>query len=115
MSGTIEVSFVDGFAPDASWGREVVRADELHTPALTLDMPPPPSGLVSRYHNDGSSLRIGQTSLADMTLDGELNFYDVSAFLDAYAEGSLLADLNGDQETNFFDVTTFVQSYLSSL
>ncbi|MFG0245293.1 MAG: hypothetical protein ACF8MF_04485 [Phycisphaerales bacterium JB052] len=114
MSGSIEVGFIDGFAPAASWGREVVRADDLHTPAITLDMPPPPAGLVSRYHNDGTTLRIGQSFVADMTLDGELNFYDVSAFLDAYADGSLLADLNNDQATNFFDVTTFVQAYLAT-
>ncbi len=45
---------------------------------------------------------------ADLTGDGELNFFDVSAFLVQYNDG---ADYNGDGSTNFFDVSAFLADY----
>ncbi len=42
---------------------------------------------------------------------GELNFFDVSAFLSAYNAQSLDADLNGDGVLNFFDVSSFLTIY----
>jgi hypothetical protein len=49
--------------------------------------------------------------IADFNLDGELNFFDVSAFLVAYLDGDLVADLNLDGILNFFDVASFLESY----
>ena len=42
---------------------------------------------------------------------GELNFFDVSAFLTAYNAQSADADLNNDGEWNFFDVSAFLTEY----
>tara|TARA_E500000318_G_scaffold14854_5_gene14876 strand:+ start:12415 stop:13275 length:861 start_codon:yes stop_codon:yes gene_type:complete len=42
---------------------------------------------------------------------GELNFFDVSAFLTAYNAQSVDADLNNDGEWNFFDVSAFLTEY----
>lgn len=44
---------------------------------------------------------------ADFNADGEFNFFDVSAFLNAYTEMDPRADLNGDGNINFFDVSLF--------
>ncbi len=49
--------------------------------------------------------------VADFNLDGQLNFFDVSAFLIAYLDGDLVADLNLDAILNFFDVAAFLESY----
>ncbi len=49
--------------------------------------------------------------IADMTGDGELNFFDVSAFLSAFAAGDLVADFNTDGELNFFDVSAFLSAF----
>ncbi|MCA9275757.1 MAG: hypothetical protein KDA29_07010 [Phycisphaerales bacterium] len=51
------------------------------------------------------------TCLADLTGDGVLNFFDVSAFLNAYNASAPLADLNGDGMLNFFDVSAFLNAY----
>ena len=45
---------------------------------------------------------------ADLNNDGELNFFDVSIFLNAYNSGDLVADLNGDGILSFFDVSSFL-------
>ncbi|MCA9276498.1 MAG: hypothetical protein KDA29_10775 [Phycisphaerales bacterium] len=48
---------------------------------------------------------------ADLTGDGMLNFFDVSAFLTAYNAMNPVADFNGDGNFNFFDVSAFLQAY----
>lgn len=51
-------------------------------------------------------------SAADLAAPfGELNFFDVSAFLVAYKDSDLRVDLNDDGELNFFDVSAFLVAY----
>ncbi len=49
--------------------------------------------------------------LADINGDGTLNFFDVSAFLNAFAAGDLVADFTGDGMLNFFDVSAFLNAF----
>jgi len=48
---------------------------------------------------------------ADLTGDGILNFFDVSAFLGAFSAQLPTADFNGDGIYNFFDVSVFLGLY----
>lgn len=48
---------------------------------------------------------------ADFTGDGKLNFFDVSAFLNAFAASEPAADLNNDGLHNFFDVSDFLNEF----
>ena len=48
---------------------------------------------------------------ADMTGDGELNFFDVSVFLTFFQFNDPIADFNGDGELNFFDVSAFLSAF----
>jgi len=48
---------------------------------------------------------------ADLTGDGELNFFDVSAFLSAFAAMEPVADFNDDGKFNFFDVSDFLGAF----
>ncbi len=48
---------------------------------------------------------------ADLDGDGELNFFDVSAFLAAFAAEDPLADFTDDGEFNFFDVSAFLSAF----
>jgi hypothetical protein len=111
MRGTVRVNFVDGFLPQGYWSREIATADEIETDRITLEMPEPLPGLVSRYFNTGTGLVIGQTCLADMNIDGSLSFFDVSLFLGYLQDQSQLADLNNDGRWNFFDVSIFLTSF----
>ena len=49
--------------------------------------------------------------LADLSGDGVLNFFDVSAFLLAYTQQLPDADFTGDGVLNFFDVSAFLLAY----
>lgn len=53
----------------------------------------------------------GANCPADLTGDGELNFFDVSAFLSAYSSNDPVADFTKDGEFNFFDVSAFLAAY----
>jgi hypothetical protein len=48
---------------------------------------------------------------ADLNNDGDLNFFDVSAFLQAYMNFDPVADFTGDGQFNFFDVSAFLIAY----
>lgn len=48
---------------------------------------------------------------ADLNNDGELNFFDVSAFLTAYQSQNPIADFNNDGLFNFFDVSAFLVAF----
>ncbi len=48
---------------------------------------------------------------ADINGDGELDFFDVSDFLDAFAAQDVSADLNGDNAFDFFDVSDFLDAF----
>ncbi len=50
-------------------------------------------------------------SPADLNMDGQLNFFDVSAFLSAYSSNDPVADFNDDGQLNFFDVSVFLMLY----
>lgn len=48
---------------------------------------------------------------ADLTGDGSVNFFDVSAFLQAFNNQDPVADFTGDGAWNFFDVSAFLQAF----
>jgi hypothetical protein len=48
---------------------------------------------------------------ADLSGNGELDFFDVSRFLSAYSMGDQSADFTGDGSINFFDVSAFLTAY----
>lgn len=49
--------------------------------------------------------------VGDFNGDGELDFLDISIFLDAFTGGDLLADMNGDGELDFLDISAFLDSF----
>ncbi len=51
------------------------------------------------------------TCLADLTGDGILDFFDVSAFLSAYNAQDPAADFTGDGSFDFFDVSAFLNAF----
>lgn len=70
--------------------------DYTYQELLTLrDNVPPPPGLCP----------------ADLNNDGELNFFDVSAFLVAFNAMDPIADFTGDGSYDFFDVSAFLVAF----
>lgn len=54
---------------------------------------------------------VDQGCIADFDQSGNLDFFDVSAFINAYQDQNPAADLNGDGLFNFFDVSLFINAY----
>ncbi len=52
-----------------------------------------------------------QSCIADLNGDGELDFFDVSLFLTAFAQMSPSADYNSDGLYSFFDVSIFLGAF----
>lgn len=48
---------------------------------------------------------------ADLNGDGAYNFFDISAFLQAFGAQEAAADFNGDGFFNFFDISAFLQAF----
>jgi FG-GAP repeat len=64
------------------------------------------TGAAYVYQVDG-----GADCPADLSGDGALNFFDVSAFLTAFGAGDAAADFTGDGVFNFFDVSAFLIAF----
>lgn len=56
-------------------------------------------------------LGVPSACLADLTGDGALDFFDVSAFLSAFGAQDPLADFAADGSFDFFDVSAFLQLF----
>jgi hypothetical protein len=119
LAGTLEIEFDPGFVPIAlnSW-RIVIG--ELGTDVVgTFDsfiFPEMPDGLeiVPVYRADGLDVMVQSSTSpcpADLTGDGVLNFFDVSAFLNAYNTMDPVADFDGNGIFNFFDVSAFLNAF----
>jgi len=52
--------------------------------------------------------------IADLTADGMLDFFDVSAFLDAFGDEDPQADFTNDGLFDFFDVSSFLDAFGAS-
>ncbi|CAN0588601.1 unnamed protein product, partial [Laminaria digitata] len=48
---------------------------------------------------------------ADLALDGNLDFFDVSVFLTYYMLNNPIADFTGDGVFDFFDVSAFLNAF----
>jgi hypothetical protein len=65
---------------------------------------------VSVYMNQNGMS--GPCSVVDIAEPfGQLNFLDVSAYLDAFSMADLSADLNADGSLNFLDISAFIATY----
>jgi hypothetical protein len=53
----------------------------------------------------------GSACPVDLNRDGTLDFFDVSAFLNAYNAMDPVADFDGDGEFSFFDVSSFLNQF----
>lgn len=61
--------------------------------------------------SDLSSYPAPNTCLPDFDGNGMLDFFDVSAFINAYNAADPIADLNGDGVYNFFDISIFINAF----
>ncbi len=110
-NGTVEINADGSFIYTPNSGFVGMDRFSYRTTATITD-----SG--TRVYSDPAIVQIqvldGGCSAADLAQPfGELDFFDVSAFLTAYNNGEAEADLNADGLFNFFDVSAFLSAYSS--
>jgi outer membrane protein assembly factor BamB len=99
---------------------------------VDLDLIPSDSGFVietldgvgvSAVTANGRVLGVGESGLslyqlplrpcqADFNQSGEVDFFDIISFLDAFSAGDASADLTGDGVVNFFDLQVFLTLFI---
>ena len=66
-----------------------------------------------RVNIDSTAITVPGSGIcqADLTGDGSLDFFDVSAFLNAFNAQDSIADFTGDGSFDFFDVSAFLNAF----
>ena len=67
---------------------------------------------LSRHKNIRVFSSVPAPCLPDLNLDKQLNFYDISLFIELFLAQRPLVDFNRDGSHNFFDVSAMIESYL---
>ncbi|MFK7759953.1 MAG: hypothetical protein AB8C13_08400 [Phycisphaerales bacterium] len=112
--GTLDLSLIDGFSPTTAWVATIVTADMGVTGTFdTLIAPSPPtdprlSFKIGYFENE---IRVGAVCDTDFDFSGNLNFFDVSRFLELYGMQDPQADIVADGNFNFFDVSAFLANF----
>ena len=110
LGGTLDILFSDGFEPTAFWKREIISAESITGHFDHILIPSFQNGLTSRTYNSGTQLYIGQSCLADLDLDGDVNFSDISLFISMFRASHPETDFNKDGLFNFLDISIFIAS-----
>lgn len=110
--GGASYSSVVGSGFDASTGSYYWTAPDVGTSDARLRLViRDADGNESFDDSDLSFTITGTSCIADLTGDGNLDFFDVSAFLNAYSAMDPLADFTGDGVYDFFDVSAFLNAF----
>lgn len=112
LAGTLVVEPLGlDMLPDGYWTHQIVFAPSITGGFDAIEALGIAEGRAVRVKQEGPILSIVHTCVSDFDLDGEQDFFDVSAFIDAYNAGDPGADIQGDGLINFFDVSAFLIAY----
>ena len=105
MSTTIELAIGDA-GGDGRWGDylDIAMDPNDDTTFWIMGM----YRLSSGWQTYIDSFTIASPCQPDLNGDGDLNFFDISAFLIAFNAGDTAADFNDDGVFNFFDISAFL-------
>jgi hypothetical protein len=119
------ISTFDTFMEDRNYGTIPVDDDVwvISNVQIPATLPPGNYYIGTIVETSDNESTVGNNSIADtdtitvlecipdLTGDGQVNFFDVSAFLSAYNAMNPIADFNNDGVFNFFDVSAFLNAY----
>ena len=111
IDGTLELSTDDGFSVSFGEVFTILTAGSIVGEFSSVDIAGLEIGQAAEVMMYDDHVDVLITCRADLYTDGQLNFFDVSAFLSAYAVNDPIADFTNDGVFNFFDVSAFLQSY----
>lgn len=119
LDGTLSVDLASGYVPAAGNSFTLfdgVPGAQILGSFAAVNLPVPPGGLVYEINEKSDGLYldvIEDTSAcpADLTGDGSLDFFDISAFLSAYTAMDPIADFDNNGIFDFFDVSAFLGAF----
>lgn len=113
LGGTLVVEHLDSDQlPDGYWTHQIAFAPSITGGFDAIEAVGIAEGRAIRVEQAGPVLWIVHTCLTDFDLDGDQDYFDVSAFIDAYNGGDPAADVSGDGLLNFFDISAYLTAYL---
>lgn len=111
VDGTLVLSVVDGFSVSFGDVITILTADSVSGEFSDLDLSGLEFGQWAQVQMYPDHVDVLITCRADLHTNGQLNFFDVSAFLNAYSMEDPIADFTNDGLFNFFDVSAFLQAF----
>lgn len=119
------ISTFDTFMEDRNYGTVAINDDVwvISNVQIPSDLAPGTYYIGTIVETSDNESNTGNNSIADtdtitviecvpdLTGDGLVNFFDVSAFLSAYNAMNPIADFDGNGVYNFFDVSAFLSAY----
>ena len=109
-SGSINSSSLVGTVGPASFVKAAASYDGVVI-SWQVDGPLHDDLLVAQRVNRLGQLGGASLCPADLTGEGVLDFFDVSAFLNGFTNQNAIADFNSDGQFNFFDVSAFLAAF----
>ena len=100
-----ELLLLQSLVDESAWQR-LTFANSINDDNIITGLGADPDG-----YGVGYQLRVLDGCLADLTGDGTLDFFDISAFLQAFNAEDPIADMNADGQYDFFDVSVFLGAY----
>ncbi|MDF1810239.1 MAG: GC-type dockerin domain-anchored protein [Phycisphaerales bacterium] len=111
LDGALELSTVEGYSVTFGETFTILTASSVSGEFSSLDISGLEIGQSAQVLMFDDHVDVLITCRADLHTNGQLNFFDVSAFLNAYSMNDPIADFTNDGVFNFFDVSAFLQSY----
>ncbi len=111
IDGSLELSTDDGFSISFGDVYTILTAGSIAGEFSSVDISGLEIGQGAQVVMYEDHIDVLVTCRVDMFMDGALNFFDVSAFLNAYALNDPAADFTNDGLFNFFDVSAFLTAF----
>ena len=111
LDGEIAIALDAGFVPVRGDSWDVFTGPTTGT-FDTFDFPPPPFGSAYRVFYEPGRVFVRLTCSADFDGDNQLNFFDVSTYINLYNTQDPRADLASPFGVfNFFDIAAFINNF----
>lgn len=111
LDGTLVLSLVDGYLPAFEDRFTIVNTSTIVGQFSEVVSPQVGLGVFRIVKVGNNKIEAVWTCEADLNGDGNLDFFDVQNFLNAFANEALYGDYNGDGSNNFFDVQAFLNDF----
>ena len=111
LDGTCTINLDAGYTPTFGTIWNIMSGGSHSGAFAQVNLPTPPQDLIYKVVYEPNRVYVVLTCPIDLSCDGVINFFDVSAFLSAFSSMNPIADLTNDGVFNFFDVSAFLGAF----